>query len=198
MYVEEGLFPEALADRAEMHEYALRAFVEGEAAMLIDGPWVLSDLQESKIDYIVAPLPALPGTAHPPRPLTVVHGLSANAGTSHSEQAIGLLNHIASPESVVAMHQVLHRPPVRRDVMRMPELRERRDSIRWRDQAAKGVLLPSVPEMGVVWAPWTRALDEAIPGLRPAQDALDDAVELIHTRLGHQSTLEGAKERPSP
>jgi maltose-binding protein MalE len=74
--------------------------------------------------------------------------------------------------------------------MRLPAVRDRQENVRWRDQAAEGVLLPSAPEMDVVWAPWTRALDEAIPGLRPAQDALDDAADQIHTRLGNQATPE--------
>jgi maltose-binding protein MalE len=194
LYTKEGFLSAALTDRAQMHKYALDRFVEGKAGMLIDGPWVLSEVRASEIDYSVAPLPALPGTTHPPRPLTVVYGFSASASTPYAEQAVGLLNHLASPESVVAMHQVLHRAPVRRDVMRLPAVRDRQENVRWRDQAADGVLLPSVPEMDAIWAPWTRALDEAIPGLRPVQDALDDAVDKIHSQLGNQAATDSDKE----
>jgi maltose-binding protein MalE len=72
---------------------------------------------------------------------------------------------------------------VRRDILRHPALSGDRDLRVWYECAVNGVLLPQVPELGYVWAPWARALDEAIPGLKPAQEALDQAVEQIRAYM---------------
>ena len=84
---------------------------------------------------------------------------------------------------MIALQEALGKAPVRRDVLRQPALRENRELATWYDQAANGVLLPQAPELGYVWAPWARALDEAIPGLTPVQEALDQAVEQIKSYI---------------
>jgi maltose-binding protein MalE len=179
-YVQEGLFPSALADSSQMVEHATQLFVSGQAAMLIDGPWVLPTLRETEIDFGVAALPPLPGASRAPRPLTVVHGLSANAHTEHLNQVLALMNHVAAPESIAALTGALNKAPARRDVVRQAQIEHARD---WRDRATAGVLLPPLPELDLVWSPWARALAEAVPGLRPAQEAMDQAVEQIQGTL---------------
>ena len=179
-YTRESLFPPALADSSQMVEHATQLFASGHAAMLIDGPWMLPALRETEIDFGVAALPPLPGASRSPRPLTVVHGLSANAHTEHPDQVLALMNHIAAPESIAALTGALNKAPARRDVVRQSQLEHAGD---WRDQATAGVLLPPLPELDVVWSPWTRALAEAVPGLRPAQEAMDQAVEQIQDTL---------------
>jgi maltose-binding protein MalE len=162
-----------------MHDEAVRLFVEGKAGMLIDGPWVLPQIQAAGIDYGVSAIPELPEGTRSPRALTLVHVLAANASTAHLGEATDLMNYLAGPEAIVALQDVLGKAPVRRDILRQQPLREDRELATWYEQAASGVLLPQAPEMGYVWAPWARALDEAIPGLKPVQDALDQAVEQI-------------------
>jgi arabinogalactan oligomer/maltooligosaccharide transport system substrate-binding protein len=154
--------------------------------MLIDGPWVLPALGDSELDYGVARLPVLPGASLPPRPLTVVHGLVANVDTEHPGQVLDLMNAIAAPDSVAALTGALNKAPTRRDIVRQSQLENAR---MWRDQAIDGVLLPPLPEMDVVWTPWARALSEAVPGLRPVQEAMDQAVEQTRASLGQQETL---------
>ena len=151
--------------------------------MLIDGPWALAEIRAGSLQYGVARLPSLPGTSQAPRPLTVVHTLAVSADTAHPDQTLDFLNHVASPESVAALMGALDKAPVRRDVLRMPSLRSNREIRAWHDQAAHGALLPNVPELGYVWAPWARALDEAVPGLKPVPEALDQAVEQIESYI---------------
>lgn len=178
--------PETLADRASMYDSAVRLFVEGKAGMLLDGPWVIPQIQAAGIQYGVSAIPELPGGMHSPRALTIVYVLAASAGTAHPGEAIGLINHLASPEAVTAIHNTLGKVPVRRDVMRQPAFRGDGELATWYEQAAGGVLLPQAPELGYVWAPWARAMDEAIPGLKPAQEALDQAVGQIRSYIEPQ------------
>jgi arabinogalactan oligomer/maltooligosaccharide transport system substrate-binding protein len=183
LYLKEHILPESLMDRPVMRQEALDLFTEGRAAMLIDGPWVLPELRASGIDYSVAVIPKLPGTDRQPRPLTVVKAIYASAHSSHAEQALAFLDYIASPESVQAMAEVLDGTPVRRDARREIKFEQQSSGQAWLEQATIGVPLPNIPELDYVWAPWGQALDEAIPGLTPAQEALDRAVEQIKSYL---------------
>jgi arabinogalactan oligomer/maltooligosaccharide transport system substrate-binding protein len=183
LYVRDHLFSPALADRSQMHQRAIELFAEGHAAMLIDGPWVLPALRDSEIDFGVARLPTLPGASLPPRALTVVHGLIANAHTKHPDQVLELMNEIAAPDSIARLTGTLNKAPVRRDIVRQAELEQART---WHDQASQGILLPPIPALDAVWAPWERALAEAIPNLRPVQEAMDQAQEQIKESLGEQ------------
>jgi len=184
----EGLFADELVDRATMHDYGLRAFVEGRAAVMIDGPWVIPDLADSGVNYGVTDLPALPEETDQARSLTFVHAVYASAQTAHAEETVGLLNYLAGPEGAMAIHQALGRAPVRRDIMRQPDVRQNDETRAWYDQATNGVLLPNNPELDWVWSPWTRALEEAIPGLTPSQEALDRAVEEIVEAIASTET----------
>jgi len=183
LYVQQRLLSEDLADRSQMHKRALQLFTEGRAAMLIDGPWVLPALRQAEIDFGVTGLPPLPGTSRPPRPLTIVHVLMANASTNHPGQVVELMNHIADRNNVASLTLTLNKAPARRDVLTQSQLEHVRD---WRDQASQGVLLPPIPELDVLWTPWSRALSEAIPGLRPAQEAMDQASQEVMSVLGEQ------------
>jgi arabinogalactan oligomer/maltooligosaccharide transport system substrate-binding protein len=190
LYVTEGLFPEPLSDRDYMHETARQLFIEGKAATLIDGSWILPHIRASQIDYGIAPIPALPDTDASPRALTTVLAMYVGPELAYPREVIDLLNFVAGEESVTTMQQVLGKTPVRQDILRSNRFRPDPEIREWRRLAAGGVLLPNTPELGYVWAPWARALDEAIPGLTPTQDALDRAVEQIRTDLGQDRVPE--------
>ena len=177
LYLKEKLFPEPLTDRAAMHSYGLRLFAEGKAAMLIDGSWALPEIRASNVDYGVVAIPTLPETDGRPKPLVIVQAIYVSAHSRHPAEAVDFLNYLAGPEGAVAMLDALGQTPVRRDVLRSPSIRENRDIMAWQDQVTIGVPVPNVPDY--VWTLWGQALEEAVLGFTPVQDALDKAVEQI-------------------
>ncbi|MBN1640398.1 MAG: extracellular solute-binding protein [Anaerolineae bacterium] len=184
LYVRHGLFPEDMADRAVMHERALSLFLDGDAATMIEGAWVLPQLEDAGIDYRVAPLPALPETEDAPRSLTTAQALYLSAASVEQEQTLDLVAYVAGKERLAALQQALGTLPVRRDVLTEPALRGNAVVSTWYGIANRGVPLPNMPELDLMWYPWSLALEEAIPGLTPPQDALDTAVGQIRTYLG--------------
>ncbi len=177
LYTKQRIFPESLADRAVMHSQAVQLFLEGQTATLIEGSWVLPQLEAAGLDYGVAPLPLLPGSEDAPRSLVVVQAVYLNAASAHPDEARALLAHIGTEDSMVALQEGLGTIPVRRDVLRSTALRDG-DSLRaWYELVAAGVPLPSVPELDTVWGFWIQALEVAIPGLTPADEALQGAVD---------------------
>ena len=179
LYLQDGLLSDALADSAQMYDAALEQFASGRAGMLIEGSWTLPEIQASGIPYDVAEIPPLPGTTAAPRPLTLIQALFVNPESAHADETQKLLNHLVSAEAIPQFQSVLGRVPVRRDVLRSAPFRNDRELRVWREQASNGIPLPNVPELGYIWYPWSQALQEAIPGYTPVQDALDTAVEQI-------------------
>jgi maltose-binding protein MalE len=188
LYLQEKLFPEQLADRAVMHSHALHLFTQGRAAMLIDGSWVMPEIRASGIRYGVSTIPPLPGTTRQPRPLSIVQALYISAGSPHPDQAVAFLAYLSKPEQVTALQAILGKAPVRRDVMRSATFEDHSEVDAWYRQAMASTPLPNTPELDMVWRPWGQALDEAIPGLTPVQEALDRAVQEI------KGAIEDARE----
>jgi len=176
LYVKQKLFPEPLIDGEVMNEYALNLFTAGRAAMLIDGPWVEAQIRAAGIDYGVAPIPPMPGATRAPRPFTLFQTMYISAYTAHPDETIALVNYIAGPEGVQTLQKALGRVPVRRDILRSATFRNNEIVQGWYTQAIEGVPLPALPEMESLWYPWGYALQVAVPGLVPVQDALDQAV----------------------
>ncbi len=179
-----GLLPDPLADRARTHAYAVRLFADGRAAMLIDGSWALDAVRAGNVNYGVASLPPLPDTKRRPRSLVLVDAVYVNAHSVHPAEAVALIEELTTLENISALQQALGKIPVRRDIFRRSEFRSNREMRIWREQVERGEPLPNLPEIDAVWGPWQQALEEAIPGLVPAQDALDRAVEQIRERIG--------------
>lgn len=179
LYTKDKLLAEPLTHRTAMHEHALELFTAGRAAMLIDGSWALSTIRGSGVDYGVAPIPVLPDATGAPRPLSTVQAIVVSSQTSHPSEAIGLANHIAGPESALTLYQAWGKIPVRYELLRSSQFADTTDARAWRDQVARSLPLPNIPELGYVWSPWEQALEEAVPGYRPVQEALDQAVEQI-------------------
>ena len=179
LYIKEGLFPEQLADRTVMDEHSLHLFTSGQAAMMIEGSWVLSDVHQSGINYGVTALPPMPGATRAPRPWTLVQAFYVSAQSSLPDETIDFVNYLAGPESAVDLQHVLGQIPVRRDILRRTEFKRDQEIQNWYGQIQIGVPMPNILELEYVWYPWGQALDIAIPGLSPVQETLDQAVEQI-------------------
>jgi arabinogalactan oligomer/maltooligosaccharide transport system substrate-binding protein len=177
LYTREDLFPDALADRAVMYTQPIELFAAGQAATLIEGAWVLPQLEAGEIDYGVAPIPLLPGSEETPRSLTLVQAIYVNATSQHSQETLDLISYLAGEESTVSLQRALGTIPVRRDLLRAAALRSDSALRTWYELASAGVPLPNAPELDALWLPWGQALEVAIPGLTPADEALQAAVE---------------------
>jgi maltose-binding protein MalE len=107
----------------------------------------------------------------------VVQAIYLNAASSHPEEARALLSHIGSESTMVALQQALGTIPVRRDVLRSPALGNSEVLRAWYEHIAAGVPLPNVPELDTLWGLWSQALEVAVPGLTPVDEALQAAVD---------------------
>ncbi len=161
-------------------DIAIDAFAQGKAPFLIAGPWTLEDFGD--LDLAVDPVPA-PGD-EPAQPFVGVQGFYVSAQSENALLANDfLVNYLSTTEAQTALFEAGGRPPA---------LTAAADAVSkdpvvagFREVGAEAVPMPSIPEMGSVWAFWgvaeaniisgkaedpVKAWDEMVSGIKGALD----------------------------
>jgi arabinogalactan oligomer / maltooligosaccharide transport system substrate-binding protein len=131
------------------YDIAVEAFAKGQSPFIIGGPWMLE--QFADIDLAIDPVPA-PGDV-PAQPFVGVQGFYVSARSENALLANDfLVNYLSTPEAQTALFEAGGRPPA---------LTEAADAASsdpvvagFREVGADAVPMPSIPEMGSVWAFW--------------------------------------------
>lgn len=144
-------------DQEVNYDFAHNAFLQGRAAMIINGPWAIGDYRKAGIDVGVAAVPTPPGATNPWSPFVGVQGVAVMAASDSKAQAIGLARYLASPDTQLALHRASGRIPVSKDVLAQLQA----DTVLQGFAAAieRGQPMPNLLEMGQVWDRWRNALE---------------------------------------
>ncbi|RLB51603.1 MAG: sugar ABC transporter permease, partial [Deltaproteobacteria bacterium] len=165
--VDSGQVPES-ADGA----LVTRLFRSGKAAFAISGPWLASDLADSKVPYRVAVLPKLAATGQRMRPLLTVEAVMLSPEGARRPAALRLAELIASRSAGELRQRVARTVSARSDVV-VPKDDE---LLRvFSEQAQHGVPMPTSIAMRAVWEPAEKALRKALNGTVGAREALTEA-----------------------
>ena len=156
-------------------------FKEGNAAMIINGPWAVKDYRNAGIDYGVVPIPELePGK--PAKPFVGVQGFMVNAKSKNKFLAMEFLaNFIARKDTMYKLYLADPRLPSRKDVLEM--VKDNPDIVGFTNSAKNGIPMPNVPEMAAVWGAMGDALNLIINGKASPEEALKNAVEKIKSQI---------------
>ncbi|MBC7662844.1 MAG: maltose/maltodextrin ABC transporter substrate-binding protein MalE [Caulobacter sp.] len=149
------------------------AFNRGEIAMMISGPWAWDNVRKSRIDFGVAPLPAVNG--HEPKPFVGVLGCMIAAPSKSKDLARDFLeNYLLTLDGLRTINaDVPLGTPANKAYF--AELKSDPHIAATMDNARRGEAVPNIPEVGKFWTAMDAAL-EAVTNLRQSpQDALDGA-----------------------
>lgn len=174
MYKDGLLVPGSAIDYDLMHA----AFTNGEAAMMITGPWALPTIRESGIPYAVTNLPSETQEA---QPFLGVQGFMVSAFSDDVLLAQTFLQEfVASQETMQAIFDADPRPsaflPVRDAITD-------EDIAAFAEAGANGLPMPAIPEMSAVWTSWGNAMQ--LVGQQSAEPdvAFTEAAEQIRTAI---------------
>lgn len=153
------------------------AMNKAEIAMMISGPWAWSNLRTSKIDFGVAPIPAVGGK--PGRSFIGVQGAMINRASNNKEIAVEFIeNYLLTMDGLKTLDS-----DVSLGVTAHKEFYKTRASdplIAATMQNIKtGLLMPSLPEMGRFWSAMQSALENITQGRQKPKAALDAAAQRI-------------------
>lgn len=150
------------------------AFARGEVAMMISGPWAWDNARRAKIDFGVAPIPAvLPGK--PSKPFVGVLGCMIAAPSKHKDIAREFLErHLLRPEALKVLDaDVPIGVPANKafyaELAVNPLIKASMENARL------GEPTPNIPEVGRFWTAMDAALEAITNGLQSPKDALNGA-----------------------
>lgn len=176
----EGLIRNGQMPRGARYANMEAGFNQGKIAMMISGPWAWENARRSKIDFGVAPIPAVDG--QPAKPFVGVLGCMIAAPSRVKDVAREFIeHHLLLPENlrIIDADVPLGVPANKQfyaELSANPNIRATMESAR------NGVPIPNIPEMSRFWAAMDAALEAITNGLQPPRDALNAAAARLESR----------------
>lgn len=168
-----GLVPEGID-----YPVANGAFLDGAAAMILNGPWAVGDYREAGLNFGIAPMPSPPGARGPWGPMVGVQGIVLNAYAADKEASVAFAEYIVAPERQVAFNQAGGRIPVA--LAATAALADDPVVQGFSASIALGDPMPNIPEMGRVWGAWGNALQLVLQSPTSNVEAIiDDMMEQL-------------------
>ena len=154
------------------------AFENGDAAMMITGPWALPRIRESGVPYAVA---NIPGEVQEAQPFLGVQGFMISAFSNDQLLAQTFLQEfVATQEAMQAIFDTDPRPsaflPVREAIADS-------DLAAFAAAGANGLAMPAIPEMSAVWAAWGDAVVLVSQQSEAPDAAFSNAAEQIRAAI---------------
>ncbi len=153
------------------------AINKGEVAMVINGPWAWSNLEDSGINFGVAPIPSINGA--PSKSFVGVLGATINAASPNADLAKEFIEgYLLSDEGLKMVNDDVPLGAVA-DKSFAATLADNANVAATLANAQNGIPMPSTPAMGKFWSAMGPALQNITSGQQSVEDALNDAAERI-------------------
>lgn len=176
----ERLITEGVMPRGARYSDMEAQFASGQVAMMISGPWAWDNAKKAKIDFVVAPIPALGD--RPAKPFVGVLGCMIAAPSRVKDIAREFLEqHLLRVEQLktVSADVPLGTPANKayfRELSADPAIRATMAN------AMAGEAIPNIPEMQRFFPAMDAALEAITQGRQAPKDALDGAAARMVTR----------------
>lgn len=173
----QGLNTKGIIPSSTDRGIAFENFKSNKLAFMIDGPWAIKDLNESKINYSIAVLPTFKGKVA--KPFVGVHGFMVRRSSKNKLRAKEFIEKfLLSKKGITTFYKFDNRAPARIDVLTELSKSDPKVEI-LRKSAENGVAMPNIPQMGSVWTAMGKALSLSLEQKMPAKDALNLVVNQI-------------------
>jgi len=172
---------------ADMTTYMVASlFNDGNAAMVISGPWFRGDLREG-LSYGVAILPTVSATGKPMMPMLGIESVFLNAYSEKKKWAFEVMRYLASDESAIVRARIGKQPVPNVAAYSDPDVKADPFIPVFFEQAKQAVPMNASRQMQVVWGTMDNALKQAI--FNPAgtvEGALKEAQEKVVNDIARQ------------
>lgn len=156
------------------YNVAMSLFSTNKAAMMINGPWMISQLRESKVNYGVARLPMVDATGEWPKPLVGAEVLMMWSGSKNKEKTFDFMRYMTSSQAQAELARYGFLPS-KKEVYEFKSVKNSDYFIhldKFREQAEVGVMMPLVPEMNMgIWGEGISMLNNTFSGEMEAVEA---------------------------
>jgi arabinogalactan oligomer/maltooligosaccharide transport system substrate-binding protein len=156
-------------------------FLAGKSPYYLTGPWNVPDIKDAGINYAIDELPSAGG--QPAQPFIGVNGFFLSSKSKNELAATQfIVNYLSTDEAQTALYEVGGRPPAGIAAYEKAAADDA-DVAAFGAIGQKGVPMPSIPEMGAVWADWGNAELNLIKGEGDPATVWNTAVENIKAKI---------------
>jgi arabinogalactan oligomer/maltooligosaccharide transport system substrate-binding protein len=149
-------------------------FNEERAAMVMSGPWFLSEASKS-IDLGIAVLPMISEADDKPmRPWMTIEAIYLAAGTADEHEAWQFAKFLAGPQASAIMAQKGGQLPASHAAYTIPAIANDPIISAFKAQGALALPMPNLPEMTLVWSPADKAMKRFTKMETTSQSAWND------------------------
>lgn len=137
-------------------------FIGGQSPYYLTGPWNLPALADAGLDYAIDPIPSAGGETA--RPFIGVNGFFVSSKSKNALAANNfVVNYLTTEAAQMALYEAGGRPPALTSAYDKAAA-ENPDVAALGKIGMDGVPMPSIPQMGSVWADWGGAEIQIIKG----------------------------------
>jgi maltose-binding protein MalE len=155
-------------------------FKSGQAAMAIDGPWLLGQLDGAP-PFGVVPLPIVTPTGKPAAPFSGTEAVLMSSGARDPAAAWAVMNYLTSDASAVLRARQAGQVVANVAAYDDPSLAQNPILGSFKSQLASSTPMPSTPAMQSVWSIYDLALEKVVShGADPHQALLEAQTSIQH------------------
>lgn len=157
-------------------------FLAGQSPFYLTGPWNVPDIKAAGINYAIDPVPSAGGDAA--RPFVGVNGFFLSSKSTNALAATNfIVNYLSTEDAQMSLYEAGGRPPALLSAYDAAAA-EDPDIAAFGAIGQAGVPMPSIPEMGSVWADWGNAELALIRGEGDPATVWTTATDNITSKIG--------------
>ena len=146
-------------------DFCNSSFTEGKAAMIITGPWKISDFKKSGVDFGITTLPEFPEQNKPATSFSGVRLAFVSAYSDHPAEAAEFAEFLTSHDCLLKRFELTSQIPPRVDITTNDPL-----SNGILAQTKNAIPMPTISQMGTYWS----AMNAAYAGIWDGDDVVTD------------------------
>lgn len=128
-------------------DFCNSAFTEGKAAMIITGPWKITDFKKSGIDFDITTVPSFPGASEPATTFSGVRLAFVSSYSENPDEAKAFAEFITSKDALEKRFELTDQIPPRTDIDTNKPL-----SNGVKAQLVYSRPMPTIPQLGTYWS----------------------------------------------
>ena len=146
-------------------DFCNSSFTEGKAAMIITGPWKISDFKKSGVDFGITTLPEFPEQNKPATSFSGVRLAFVSAYSDHPAEAAEFAEFLTSHDCLLKRFELTSQIPPRVDITTNDPL-----SNGILAQTKNAIPMPTISQMGTYWS----AMNATYAGIWDGDDVVTD------------------------
>ncbi|HEU4328976.1 MAG TPA: extracellular solute-binding protein [Roseiflexaceae bacterium] len=159
------------------YDEANTLFLDGKAAIIMNGPWVVADYAARGIDFGLAPIPVVSSSGQPGKPFVGVKLLMLAANAENPQAAVDLMKHYGTAEVQTQLARINKQVPA--NTAAQEQVKSDPIIAGFVRQTADGVPMPNSEFISAMWEPFNNMIEVTWTGATAPEQAAQDGAALF-------------------